>query len=152
MKRSRLAYNRRETRDKWPLGRHPDRSWCHLHTILKLFWFAVRDSMDFGVLVFCRRFPWSHGLRPKKLYTSVEVTPALVRVPTQRSLVPSFHTGKAEKFSLNFWKKSIVTKIIDNYSGFNNEYNNIGYLITKFRRQQSHLEVIYFFKKSVGCL
>ena len=26
-----------ETRDKRPLGRDPDRSWCHLHTSLKLF-------------------------------------------------------------------------------------------------------------------
>ena len=29
-----------ETRDKRPLGRHPDRSWCHRHTtsMIKLFW------------------------------------------------------------------------------------------------------------------
>jgi hypothetical protein len=33
-----LAYNRRETRDKWPLDRDLDRSWCHLHTSVKLFW------------------------------------------------------------------------------------------------------------------
>ena len=28
----------RETRDKRPSGRYPDRSWCHLHTSVKLFW------------------------------------------------------------------------------------------------------------------
>ena len=33
-----LAYNRCETRDKWSLGRDPDRSWCYLHTRVKLFW------------------------------------------------------------------------------------------------------------------
>ena len=33
---------------------------------------------------------WIYGLRPKKLYISVEVTPASVRVPTQHPLVPSF--------------------------------------------------------------
>ena len=33
-----LAFNRRKTRDKRLLGRDPDRSWCHLHTSLKLLW------------------------------------------------------------------------------------------------------------------
>ena len=35
---SNLAYNRRETREKRLLGRDPDRSQCHLHNSLKLFW------------------------------------------------------------------------------------------------------------------
>ena len=43
-----LAYNRRETQDKRPLGRNPDTSWCHHHTSVKLF---------FG------RSPWLHGHR-----------------------------------------------------------------------------------------
>ena len=34
--------------------------------------------------------PRIHGLRPKKLYTSMEVTPAPVWALTQRPLVPSF--------------------------------------------------------------
>ena len=38
MKSSSLAYNRRETRDKRSLGRDLDRSWCHLHNSVKLFW------------------------------------------------------------------------------------------------------------------
>ena len=33
-----LAYNRRETRDKQPLDRDPNRSWCHRHPSVKLFW------------------------------------------------------------------------------------------------------------------
>ena len=33
-----LAYNRRKTRDKRPLGKDPDRSWCHRHTIVNLSW------------------------------------------------------------------------------------------------------------------
>ena len=33
---------------------------------------------------------WIHGLRPRKLYVSVAVTSAPVRVSTQRPLVPSF--------------------------------------------------------------
>ena len=33
--------------------------------------------------------PWSHGLRPKKLSVSVAVSPAPVRVPSQRPLAPS---------------------------------------------------------------
>ena len=35
---SNLAYNRCEIRDKRTLGRGPDRSWCYLHTSVKLFW------------------------------------------------------------------------------------------------------------------
>ena len=37
VKSSSLAYNHCETRDKWLLGRDPDRSWCYLHTSVKLF-------------------------------------------------------------------------------------------------------------------
>ena len=37
----------------------------------------------------CCCFPWSHGLRPKKLQVSVAVLPASVRVPNQRPLAPS---------------------------------------------------------------
>ena len=35
-----LAYNQRETQDKLPLSRDPDRSRCHRHTtsMIKLFW------------------------------------------------------------------------------------------------------------------
>ena len=33
-----LAYNRRETRDKWQLSRDPDRNWYHCHTSVKLSW------------------------------------------------------------------------------------------------------------------
>ena len=43
-----------------------------------------------GTLVCCHRCPWSNGLRPRKLYTGVAVTTASVRVPIQRSFVPSF--------------------------------------------------------------
>ena len=38
MKCSISAYNQRETGEKRPLGRDPDRSWCHLHTSVKHFW------------------------------------------------------------------------------------------------------------------
>ena len=62
-----LAYIRREIREKRSLDMSPDRSWCHRHTS-----------------VCCRRCPWSHGLRPKMLYTSVAMTPTPVRAPTQR--------------------------------------------------------------------
>ena len=42
----------------------------------------VYPSMDISssTLLYCRRCAWSHGLQPKKLYTSVAVTLALVRV------------------------------------------------------------------------
>ena len=65
----------------------------------------VRIGRGAGVIailrVCCRRCPWSHGLGPKMLYTSVAVTSSPVRVPTQRPLVPSFLSvvGQAENFS-----------------------------------------------------
>ena len=43
-----------------------------------------------GTLLCCCRCLCTHELRRKKLYTSVEVTPAPVRVPTLWSLVPRF--------------------------------------------------------------
>ena len=52
-----LAYNRREIWDKRPLARDPDRSWCHLHTSVKLFWLLPMA-------------PWTVT---KKFYTSVAV-------------------------------------------------------------------------------
>ena len=33
----------RETRDKRPLDRDPDRSWCHGHSSVKLFWSAAYE-------------------------------------------------------------------------------------------------------------
>ena len=42
-----LAYNRHETREKRLLGRDQDRSWCHLHTSVKLF-VAAHGSMGIG--------------------------------------------------------------------------------------------------------
>ena len=33
-----VSTNRRETQNKWPLGRDLDRSWCHHNTNVKLFW------------------------------------------------------------------------------------------------------------------
>ena len=47
VKSSTLAYNQRKSREKRSLGKDPDRSWCHLHTRLKLFWLqsmALRTS------------------------------------------------------------------------------------------------------------
>ena len=69
-----LAYNLRETQDKRPLGKDPDRSWCHRHTPVKL---SGSQHMD----------PWTERLHTrmlpsmpleswaanKQLYTSVAV-------------------------------------------------------------------------------
>ena len=41
--------------------------------------------------------PWSHGLQPKKLYASVAVPPAPVRVPRQRPLAPSIMSLASDK-------------------------------------------------------
>ena len=49
-----LAYNRRETRDKWLLGRNRDRSWCRRHTtsMIKLFLVTAHGSMHIGDRLF----------------------------------------------------------------------------------------------------
>ena len=80
-----------ETWNKELLIRYPDRSWCHRDTSLKLSWSQSMDPLTeqqrTRMLPPISIEPW---LRPKKLYTSVEVTPAPAWVPTQRPLVPSF--------------------------------------------------------------
>ena len=84
-------YSLRKTREKLPLGRDPDRGWHHRHTSVKLFgrspWLNGHRRQHTIVLLLS---PWIHGLRPRKLYTSVAGTPAPVWVLTQRPLVPSF--------------------------------------------------------------
>ena len=46
VKSSNITYNWRETRDKRPLDKDPDRSWCHRHTSVKLFWSQLRYAAD----------------------------------------------------------------------------------------------------------
>ena len=73
------------------MGRDADRSWCLLQTSVKLFgrctWI---HGLSGHILVYCSRCPRSHGLRPKKLYTGVQVTPAPVQISIQQPLVLSF--------------------------------------------------------------
>ena len=62
-------------------------SWCsffcsHLSSFLCLF---------FSLFICCYRCPWSHGLRSKRLYPSVAVTPTPIRLPILRPLVPVSH-------------------------------------------------------------
>jgi hypothetical protein len=76
-----LAYNRCETRDKWQLGRDQDKKWCYLHTSVEFFGCSPRLHGHQRQRVL--------PLNPRKLYTSVAVTPAPVVVAT-RLLVPSF--------------------------------------------------------------
>ena len=67
-----LAYNRRETREKRLLDRDPDRSWFHHHTSVKLLRSHPMVSWISAAILICyRQCPWSHGLQPKKLYTSM---------------------------------------------------------------------------------
>ena len=70
---------------RWARDKRPDRSWCHRHTSVKLFWMDVGGS----IRVCCRSI---HGsiTATKKAYTSVAVTPAPVRDPIQQPLVSSF--------------------------------------------------------------
>ena len=57
MKNSSLAYNQHETRDKQPLGRDMDRSWCHLHTSVNLFGFQPMapwtSTAEYKHMAFC---------------------------------------------------------------------------------------------------
>ena len=41
-----LAYNRREVRDKRPLGRDPDRSWRYRHTIVNIYFRRLLPPMS----------------------------------------------------------------------------------------------------------
>ena len=70
VKSSSLTYNRRETRDKRPLGRNPDRSWGHRHISVKFFgripWLHGHRRQNTSVMSLS---PWLHGLRLRKLHT-----------------------------------------------------------------------------------
>ena len=91
VKSSSLAYKQCETRDKRLLGRNPDRSWCHFYTSVKLFWSQPMSPWTSVAAYECSATqsmdPWAVT---KKVYTSVVVAPAPVRVPNQQQLVPSF--------------------------------------------------------------
>ena len=83
----------RETRDKRPLDRDPDRSRCHRHTSVKLSWSqSMHPWTEWQHTHMLSLMSMGHWLRPKKLYHThgVAVTPGPVRVPIQRPLVPSF--------------------------------------------------------------
>ena len=88
---SSLAYNRRESRDKRSLGRDPDRSWSHLRTSVKLLWSQLMAQWVSAAAYECAA---AQSMDPcaatKKALPSVEVTPAPLRVPTQRPIIPSF--------------------------------------------------------------
>ena len=84
------GYNRRETRDKRPLGRDPVRSWCHRHTSVKAFLVAAHGSMNWVHSYAAADVLGSMGYDQESFYTSMAVTSAPNRVPTQRILVPSF--------------------------------------------------------------
>ena len=79
-----LAYNQRETQDKRPLCRD-------LHTCVKLFWSQPMAPWSSVAVYECAAAqsmdPWAAN---KKALRSVAVIPALVRVPTQRPLIPRF--------------------------------------------------------------
>ena len=53
VKNSSLTYNQRETLDKWQLDRDPDRSWCHWHISVKLFWSQLMAARTPGAAYEC---------------------------------------------------------------------------------------------------
>ena len=79
-----IPYNRCKTRDKRPLVKDLDRSWCHYHTPVKLSGSQLMDSwterQHARMLRPMSMEPWT---ATKKALTSVEMTLAPVRVPTQ---------------------------------------------------------------------
>ena len=71
-----LAYNWCETQDMQPLGRDPDRSWCHRHNSIKLFW-----SQAMAPWTSAAAYEYVHGAmgcQKKNLYSSVAVPSAHV--------------------------------------------------------------------------
>jgi hypothetical protein len=78
----------RESQNKQPLTRDPDKSWREHHTMsmITLFWSQTMDIN--GSIRVC--YHGVMGCDQQKLNTSVEVTPAPVWVPTQQSHITSF--------------------------------------------------------------
>ena len=80
-----LTYNRHETQDKGPLGRDPNSNWCYLHKQPMAPWTEWKHTRMMPPMYM---EPWAET-KKKTLYTSMAVTPAPVRVPTQRLTIPS---------------------------------------------------------------
>ena len=99
MKSSSLAYNRRETRDKPPLGRDPDKSWCHLPTSVKLPWSQPTDRrterQHTRTLPPMSMEPWA-ATKKALHWCSGGTSSCPGPYPTAAS--PEFHKGNAENF------------------------------------------------------
>jgi hypothetical protein len=86
-----LAYIRHETRDKRPLVRGPDRSWCHRQTSLKLS--LSQPGLSSRILVCCRRCSGAMGCDQKKLYTTSGGDTWSSPGPYSTGAFPEFHVG-----------------------------------------------------------
>ena len=113
VKISSLAYNQRETQDKWSLRRDQDRSWCHCQACVKLFfgrspWIHGCEWQHTSILISME--PWAAAKRALHCYTGGQMTPAPVRIPTQWPLVPGFvlAVGWVENFLSCLHKVSAV--------------------------------------------
>ena len=96
MKSSSLPYNRRETRDKRPLSRESERSWCHRHTtsVIKLFWSQPKAPWTSAVAYECAaaQFMDSWGASKKDLYCCGNDTSSYPG-PYPMAVCPELHVG-----------------------------------------------------------
>ena len=87
----------RKTRDKRPLSRDPDMSWCHCHTtsLIKLFWSQPMDPWsERSTLVCCR---WMH--MDFAFWTSLRIS--------KLKYYQSYHTYLFKKYSTPFFLQKL---------------------------------------------
>ena len=84
-----LANNLCETWDKRPLDRNPDRSWCHLHTSVKLYWSQPMAPWTSVVAYECAAAQSMDPWAATKKALHVAVTPG----PNPTAACSEFHIG-----------------------------------------------------------
>ena len=84
----------RDTRDKRPLGRDPDRSWCHCYVSAKLSWSQAMhpwtERQHTHMLLLMSMDPWAETKKPLHLYGD-DTKSCLGTYPT--ATCPKFHIG-----------------------------------------------------------
>ena len=102
VKSSSLANNKREIWEKRLLGRDPDRSWCHFHTSVKLFWSQPMVPWTLAAAYECvaaQSMESSAATKKALSYSQCDGNTSSCPGSYLTVACPEFHVRQAESFS-----------------------------------------------------